>query len=212
MSTQGSSAYRQWNLRDAQRGGMRDLDLNYPPPRENMAPTGPLRIQAQGSGHSQGQATTVADLVDDDDVVVISPRKFEEARNNARRNHSRRNGRVIEGFSEELTNWCQLGDLGAFNWELSFNFDFINKAEDTIHSVSVTPVAPQTQSVPPPEAPTFTCAICMGQLIEETSTKCGHIFCKECIDTAIATQHKCPTCRHKLRKRDTIRVYLPSSS
>ncbi|CAN6722664.1 unnamed protein product [Malus baccata var. baccata] len=172
MSTQGSSAYRRWNLRDAQRGGMRDLDLNYPPPRENMAPTGPLRIQAQGSGHSQGQATTVADLVDDDDVVVISPRKFEEARNNARRNHSRRNGRVIEGFSEELTNWCQLGDLGAFNWELSFNFDFINKAEDTIHSVSVTPVAPQTQSVPPPEAPTFTCAICMGQLIEETSTKC----------------------------------------
>lgn len=78
MSTQGSSAYRQWNLRDAQRGGMRDLDLNYPPPRENMAPTGPLRIQAQGSGHSQGQAITAAHLVDDDDVVVISPRKFEE--------------------------------------------------------------------------------------------------------------------------------------
>ena len=60
-------------------------------------------------------------------------------------------------------------------------------------------------------APTFTCGICMDELTEETSTKCGHIFCKKCIDAAIAAQHKCPSCRQKLNKRDTLRVYLPKS-
>ncbi|GMN50286.1 hypothetical protein TIFTF001_019449 [Ficus carica] len=41
---------------------------------------------------------------------------------------------------------------------------------------------------PPPKEPTFTCPICMGQLAEEMSTKCGHIFCKTCIKAAISAQ------------------------
>lgn len=58
------------------------------------------------------------------------------------------------------------------------------------------------------QLPSLSCPICMGPLKEETSTKCGHIFCKMCIDAAIKVQHKCPTCRGKLRMRDTIRIYL----
>lgn len=86
--------------------------------------------------------------------------------------------------------------LGSFWWQAT--------------NVPMPPVVPQSEFLP--EAPGFTCAICIGQLIEETSTKCGHIFCKKCIEKAIATQHKCPTCRHKLRKRDILRIYLPNSS
>ncbi|KAJ4900794.1 RING/U-box superfamily protein [Raphanus sativus] len=46
---------------------------------------------------------------------------------------------------------------------------------------------------PPPEEPKFSCPICMCPFTEETSTKCGHIFCKGCIKTAISRQAKCPT-------------------
>lgn len=63
-----------------------------------------------------------------------------------------------------------------------------------------------TQNVPGP--PSLNCPICMGSLSEETSTKCGHIFCKMCIEAAIKVQHKCPTCRRRLRMKDTIRIYI----
>lgn len=58
---------------------------------------------------------------------------------------------------------------------------------------------------------TFTCAVCWCPLKEETSTICGHIFCSECIRTAIKAQKKCPTCRRKLTRRNIHRVYLPTS-
>ncbi|XP_021834157.1 E3 ubiquitin-protein ligase RNF4-like isoform X2 [Prunus avium] len=208
MSIEGSSEFQRWNVRDVAMGRIIDLDLNYPPPNENMALTGPLGLQVQGIGY-QGQATAAADFVDDE-VVIISPRKFAEATNNSRGNHSRRSRRVIEGLSEELTNFRAFSQLGASSWEVSVNVDVRNKPEYTATNVPVPPVVPQSEFLP--EAPGFTCAICIGQLIEETSTKCGHIFCKKCIEKAIATQHKCPTCRHKLRKRDILRIYLPNSS
>ncbi|CAL0329323.1 unnamed protein product [Lupinus luteus] len=50
----------------------------------------------------------------------------------------------------------------------------------------------------PPKEPVFNCPICMGPLVEEVSTKCGHIFCKACIKAAISAQNKCPTCRKKI--------------
>ncbi|ONI28779.1 hypothetical protein PRUPE_1G161000 [Prunus persica] len=209
MSIEGSSEVQRWNVRDVAMGRIIDLDLNHPPPNENMALPGSLGLQVQGIGHYQGQATAAADFVDDE-VVIISPRKFAEATNNSRQNPSRRSRRVIEGLSEELTNFRAFSQLGASNWEVSVNVDVRNKPEYTATNVPMPPVVPQSEFLP--EAPGFTCAICIGQLIEETSTKCGHIFCKKCIEKAIATQHKCPTCRHKLRKRDILRIYLPNSS
>lgn len=65
---------------------------------------------------------------------------------------------------------------------------------------------------PPPKEPTFSCPICMGPLVEEMSTRCGHIFCKACIKTAISTQAKCPTCRKHVTVKELIRVFLPSTS
>ncbi|KAL2549672.1 RING/U-box superfamily protein [Forsythia ovata] len=64
----------------------------------------------------------------------------------------------------------------------------------------------------PPKEPKFTCPVCMGPLVKEISTKCGHIFCKTCIKTAIAAQNKCPTCRRKITMKDTIRFYLPATT
>ncbi|KAF6133975.1 hypothetical protein GIB67_040739 [Kingdonia uniflora] len=71
---------------------------------------------------------------------------------------------------------------------------------------------PPTPPPPPPPPPTFSCPICMGTLVDESSTKCGHIFCKRCITAAIAAQKKCPTCRQKLLMKDIFRVYLPDAN
>ncbi|WVZ02291.1 hypothetical protein V8G54_023097 [Vigna mungo] len=60
--------------------------------------------------------------------------------------------------------------------------------------------------------PVFNCPICMGPLAEEMSTRCGHIFCKNCIKAAISAQGKCPTCRKKITVKELIRVFLPSTS
>lgn len=55
----------------------------------------------------------------------------------------------------------------------------------------------------------LTCAICMDSMKEETSTICGHIFCRSCIASAIQIQKKCPTCRRKLSMTNIHRIFLP---
>ncbi|KAJ0678458.1 putative Zinc finger, RING-type [Helianthus annuus] len=77
-------------------------------------------------------------------------------------------------------------------------------------------VAPSPPLPPPPppqpKEATFSCPVCLGPLVEEVATKCGHIFCKACITAATNAQHKCPTCRQQLTNRDFIRVYLPAAT
>ncbi|XP_062207896.1 uncharacterized protein LOC133909469 [Phragmites australis] len=62
-----------------------------------------------------------------------------------------------------------------------------------------------------PKEPKFTCPVCMNELMEASSTTCGHIFCKKCIEASIQAQKKCPTCRRKLNKNNYHRVYLPTT-
>uniref|UniRef100_A0A0A9CWR9 RING-type domain-containing protein n=1 Tax=Arundo donax TaxID=35708 RepID=A0A0A9CWR9_ARUDO len=62
-----------------------------------------------------------------------------------------------------------------------------------------------------PKEPKFTCPVCMNELTEASSTTCGHIFCKKCIEASIRAQKKCPTCRRKLTKNSFHRVYLPTT-
>ncbi|CAA6664072.1 unnamed protein product [Spirodela intermedia] len=54
------------------------------------------------------------------------------------------------------------------------------------------------------------CAICWGPMAEETTTTCGHVFCKQCIGAAIRVQKRCPTCRKSLTMRNIHRIYLPT--
>lgn len=56
----------------------------------------------------------------------------------------------------------------------------------------------------------YKCPICMDSVSkrEPVSTKCGHVFCRECIETAIRATHKCPICNKKLTARQFFRIYL----
>ncbi|KAJ4886038.1 RING/U-box superfamily protein [Raphanus sativus] len=66
-------------------------------------------------------------------------------------------------------------------------------------------------NVAPVEEPKFNCPICLCPFTEEMSTKCGHIFCKNCIKEATSRHAKCPTCREKVTVKDLIRVFLPTT-
>ncbi|XP_034661764.1 E3 ubiquitin-protein ligase RNF4 isoform X2 [Drosophila subobscura] len=56
----------------------------------------------------------------------------------------------------------------------------------------------------------YKCPVCLDSVRhrEPLSTKCGHVFCRPCIETAIRTTHKCPMCNKKLSIRQTTRIYL----
>lgn len=42
------------------------------------------------------------------------------------------------------------------------------------------------------------CPICLDNYKEPVITKCAHIFCLNCIERVVETQHKCPMCRAEL--------------
>ncbi|KAJ7969283.1 E3 ubiquitin-protein ligase RNF4-like [Quillaja saponaria] len=196
------------------------LDLNFPPSEENSALTSPRGPTSPYNENVQVQPTHDSEL--NDDVVIISPRKFEEARNNSLRKRSRESRGIMQeaqnDFSagstscfpssqnENGTLSTYIVDLDLVTWLIS-GMSNPKKATDVL---SEPPSKPCQSCQPLPEAPSFKCAICMDQLIEETSTKCGHIFCKKCIEKALALQKNCPTCRRKLRKTDIFRIYLPT--
>nr|GMD85331.1 E3 ubiquitin-protein ligase BRE1-like [Ipomoea batatas] len=186
-----------------------DVDLNGPPRVEDLL----VIDDAIGVnthlelGLPQLQVTANSDSIDDE-VVICSPRSFAEAREKSRRNHQ-----VIEVLDDETEAqgappegfiFCRRRKVSRRN---GANVSCINletpekRKGDKPEQVS--------QFAAQPKPPTFSCPVCMGQFVEETSTKCGHIFCKKCISTAIASQGKCPTCRQILKGKDTFRVYLP---
>ncbi|KAK9289206.1 hypothetical protein L1049_017680 [Liquidambar formosana] len=203
-----------------------DFDLNGPPPGEDRASQTSVIVcpqELQDEEHVQSLQQAIVDIeAIDDDIVISSPKRFYEAR---------RNREVIVVNDEDtcLYNGQSVTELTELticlpvccnkhrritqtqkdtNWELYKSLEVGDKTKTK--NVPVPPEFPP--SVPLPKASTFSCPVCMGQLIEETSTKCGHIFCEKCIKTAIASQSKCPTCRQKLTMRDTIRIYLPATS
>uniref|UniRef100_A0AAR2L412 Ring finger protein 4 n=3 Tax=Pygocentrus nattereri TaxID=42514 RepID=A0AAR2L412_PYGNA len=59
------------------------------------------------------------------------------------------------------------------------------------------------------------CPVCMdayAEVIESgrlmVSTKCGHLFCSQCIRDSLARAHSCPTCRKKLTHRQYHPIYI----
>lgn len=77
MSIQGRNDLHEWNARVVERRTVMDFDLNCPPPDECINPTGPREEAAQFFNHHQRQATDNPDVVDED-IAIISPRKFAE--------------------------------------------------------------------------------------------------------------------------------------
>lgn len=54
------------------------------------------------------------------------------------------------------------------------------------------------------------CSICLLNLIERapTTTKCGHLFCGECIKLSIAQRQTCPICNSVAISEDLRRIYF----
>ncbi|XP_023759220.1 uncharacterized protein LOC111907652 isoform X2 [Lactuca sativa] len=219
MNTQGQTVMY---ARGGRRRKVLDVDLNDTPPNEDHEQVeGPLlslthggQLQAVDHNHNQlpvisltpGSSPPVPIDVEelDDDVIISSPRAFEQARNSSRRIARRTS--VIDVESEEVGNHRnQRRRVEPQPQVMSGGLYVI--LEGSSSSMEERAVVP-----PPPPEPTFNCPVCMGPLVEEVTTKCGHIFCKGCIKAAIAAQAKCPTCRRKVTNRELIRIYLPSTS
>ncbi|XP_028849626.1 putative E3 ubiquitin-protein ligase DTX3 isoform X2 [Denticeps clupeoides] len=48
----------------------------------------------------------------------------------------------------------------------------------------------------PSEEENRSCSICMGEMVEKTMLdKCGHAFCRSCLDQAFRVKRACPVCR-----------------
>ncbi|XP_051134609.1 uncharacterized protein LOC127253858 [Andrographis paniculata] len=191
-----------------------DVDLNTVPQCENRDQEGPsYNTRSQDRQAAQGVTTTQPPPIDleaiDDDVVLCSPRAFAQAKNNSRRNCRRTI--VVDLEAEERLSRNKRRRVPSnqpiINCELYINLEDGNNSMRKSGQSTLTPPLPPV----PPEDPTFSCPICMSPIVEETSTKCGHIFCKACIKAAIAAQSKCPTCRKRTTAKDLIRVYLPAT-
>ncbi|XP_071755679.1 E3 ubiquitin-protein ligase RNF4 isoform X1 [Centroberyx gerrardi] len=62
---------------------------------------------------------------------------------------------------------------------------------------------------------TISCPVCMDSYTEivdtgrlVVSTKCGHVFCSQCLRDSLARSHTCPTCRKKLTHRQYHPIYI----
>ncbi|CAH9102048.1 unnamed protein product [Cuscuta europaea] len=199
-----------------------DLDLNAPPRVEDLSvmdTASDVNTNLE-LGLPQVQVMANIDAGDDDDVLICSPRSFAEAKEKARRNcpvievlddeteaHQGSPGLICAGRNtrrrDSRRNGANIVCIDLEASEKCKSKDYIKQHKKVSH--------PQA-AAQPPAPPALSCPVCMAQLVEETSTKCGHIFCKKCIGAAIAAQGKCPTCRRELKAgKDTFRVYLPTS-
>lgn len=50
------------------------------------------------------------------------------------------------------------------------------------------------------------CCICQHNALDLASTKCGHLFCYNCISAALESRRECPTCRAKVNKNGYHRI------
>ncbi|KAL8529178.1 hypothetical protein ACS0TY_006580 [Phlomoides rotata] len=199
----------------ARRRQMLDVDLNVPPPfeirDEDVVPNSEMQA-AQVGGSTLPPPIDVDEEVLDDDIMISSPRAFEEASKNARRNRRRPAPGVVDVDSGPSRNRRRRTTpfQTIINCETYINLEGESNSTGKVVPSAVAPPPPPAPPSPP-KAPVFSCPVCMSQLVEETSTKCGHIFCKQCIKAAIAAQTKCPTCRKRTTNKDIFRIYLPAT-
>ncbi|XP_011066626.1 PREDICTED: uncharacterized RING finger protein C548.05c-like [Acromyrmex echinatior] len=57
----------------------------------------------------------------------------------------------------------------------------------------------------------LTCPICFEALsskLKPYTTRCGHLFCLECLQTFLQTAKKCPTCKTTIALKSCTRLYF----
>ncbi|XP_008302051.1 E3 ubiquitin-protein ligase RNF4 [Stegastes partitus] len=62
---------------------------------------------------------------------------------------------------------------------------------------------------------TISCPVCLdvySEIVESgrlvVATRCGHVFCSQCLRDALTSSHTCPTCRKKLTCRQYHPLYI----
>lgn len=62
---------------------------------------------------------------------------------------------------------------------------------------------------------TISCPVCLDsytEIVESgrlvVSTRCGHVFCSQCLRDALTSSHTCPTCRKRLTHRQYHPLYI----
>ncbi|XP_044002263.1 uncharacterized protein LOC122848332 isoform X2 [Aphidius gifuensis] len=61
------------------------------------------------------------------------------------------------------------------------------------------------------ETVVLSCPICFEELRptrKPTSTKCGHVFCEECLNATFIAHKKCPKCNAPIKRKSCIRLFL----
>ncbi|KAL6511111.1 hypothetical protein OROGR_022235 [Orobanche gracilis] len=191
---------------------MLDVDLNTVLPCESRDQDGPLNhTRSHDRQAVQGGATMPpsidVDALDDDDVIISSPRAFAEAKNNSKK--VRGHPILVDVDSDERSVRYKRRRVSTNSTTINCGLHISLNGSSSPKRKNVQPLPP---APPPPKESTFSCPVCLGALVEETSTKCGHIFCKACIKAAIAAQSKCPTCRTRTTAKDIFRIYLPTTT
>eukprot|EP00250_Pteridium_aquilinum_P026397 c32951_g1_i1 orf=285-914(+) len=204
-----------------------DTGVSLPNPRPSLRAQGSDRrhfhnvehLKMREAGGSGNPKITVDVKDDDDEVQILSPRSVAQAARISRRKRCRAASVTTNHMDLELT----LGSSASVSQKASARvsknaiIDLTSgNDDDVIPLASAKRKAPRLSPPPPPPEPSknfqLTCAICMDTMKEETSTVCGHIFCRPCILGAIKTQKKCPSCRRKLTNSSIHRIYLSNGS
>lgn len=57
----------------------------------------------------------------------------------------------------------------------------------------------------------LTCPVCFESLtsnLKPITTRCGHLFCSECLESFIRISKKCPSCKSSITLKSCTRIYL----
>uniref|UniRef100_A0A6Q2YLS3 E3 ubiquitin-protein ligase RNF4 n=1 Tax=Esox lucius TaxID=8010 RepID=A0A6Q2YLS3_ESOLU len=128
----------------------------------------------------EGSEPTVVDLTNNDSVVVV-----DEGPQGRRGTDSES---YVLSSDEEDTN-------GGLSDDLLSSLQASSRARSTPGTVS--------------------CPVCMdayAEIVESgrlvVSTKCGHLFCSQCLRDSLSRSHTCPTCRKKLTHKQYHPIYI----
>ncbi|XP_035599931.1 E3 ubiquitin-protein ligase RNF4-like [Oncorhynchus keta] len=129
----------------------------------------------------EGSESTVVDLTNNDSMVV-----------------------VVEGLQGRR-------GLGGESYVLSSDEEGDTNGSLSADLLSSLQASSRARSTPG----TVSCPVCMdsyAEIIESgrlvVSTKCGHLFCSQCLRDSLSRSHTCPTCRKKLTHRQYHPIYI----
>ncbi|XP_030594644.1 E3 ubiquitin-protein ligase RNF4 [Archocentrus centrarchus] len=108
-----------------------------------------------------------------------------------------------------------LVDEGPQTWRAPVQSYLVSSDEDEdtppIFSATLVPSTNTSRSTPG----TISCPVCLDGYSEivgssrlVVSTRCGHVFCSQCLRDALASSHTCPTCRKRLTHRQYHPLYI----